>query len=807
MSGMRTNARVVVVGGGVVGTSVLYHLARAGWKDLVLIERAELTSGSTWHAAGGMHTVNGDPNVAKLQAYTIKLYREIEAESEQSCGVHITGGLMLACTPERHDFLKLMRARARYLGLDMEMVSPAEAKRMFPIMDERQFVGCLYNTLEGHVDPSGVTHAYAKASRKHGAEIIRHNRVIETNPRSDGGWDVVTEQGTIAAEHVVNCGGLWAREVGRMAGLELPILAMEHQYLITGDVPEVLASQKEMLHIIDFDGEIYMRQEGKGGMLIGTYERDGVPWSERVTPWDFGTELLPDDLERIAASLEVGFRHFPALGRAGIKKIVNGPFTFAPDGNPLVGPVCGLKNYWVACGVMAGFSQGGGVGLALANWMTEGDPGFDIWGMDVARFGNWATMAYTNAKVRENYSRRFRVRFPNEELPAGRGLRTTPIYDKLESENAVFGSAYGLEYPVYYAPKETEAREDYRFSRTNAFDAVAREVETTRNACGVMEISTYAKYEVKGAGAEAWLEHVLANRVPAPGRIALSPMLNDSGRLIGDFTVGRIGPERFFVIGAGVAENYHMRWWESHLPTDGVAVRAYGGTLVGLAVAGPKSRKLLSRLVRDDLSNAAFPFISIRRMDVGSVPALVGRISFSGDLGYEIWVEPDYQHALYDSLIEAGQGLGLGHFGARALNAMRVEKGYGSWAREYRPIYTATEAGLERFVAWTKPDFEGKAAATAARTEPKYALIHLAVDAKDADAFGDEPIWHGDTVVGWVTSGAYGHFVGKSLAIGYVTNEYAEKDEGFFVEILGERRESRRLPRPLFDPEGVRLRG
>jgi dimethylglycine dehydrogenase len=806
MSEMPKQARVVVIGGGVVGASVLYHLARAGWRDLVLIERAELTSGSTWHAAGGMHTVNGDPNVARLQAYTIKLYREIEAASEQSCGVHITGGLMLAGTPERFDFLKLMRARARYLGLDMELVSPAEAKTMFPIMDERQFVGCLYNTLEGHVDPSGVTNAYAKAARKLGATVVRQNRVLETLPRGDGDWTVVTQNGSIAAEQVVNCGGLWAREVGRMVGIELPILAMEHQYLITDDVPEVLSSPKEMLHIIDFDGEIYMRQEGRGGMLIGTYERAGVPWSEKVTPWDFGTELLPNDLERIAPSLEVGFRHFPALGRAGIKRIVNGPFTFAPDGNPLVGPIRGLRNYWVACGVMAGFSQGGGVGLALANWMTEGDPGFDIWGMDVARFGAWATPAYTNAKVRENYSRRFRVRYPNEELPAGRGLRTAPIHDRLKSSNAVLGASYGLEYPVYFAPKGEEAREVYSFKRTNAFDAVAREVRTVRETCGVMDISTYAKYDVAGPGAETWLDRVLAGRLPKPGRIALSPMLNAKGKLIGDFTVSRLSGDRFFIIGAGVAENYHMRQWEARPPAAGMSISAHGGRLSGLAVAGPNSRKLLARLVREDLSTSAFPFLSMREMDVAGVPARVGRISFTGDLGYEIWIEPDYQRALFDALVEAGKDLGLGLFGARALNAMRLEKGYGSWAREYRPIYSPSECGLDRLIAWDKADFVGKAAALPVRGRRKYALVQFAVEAAEADAFGDEPIWHGDKVVGWVTSGTYGPHVKASLAMGYIEASMTERSDDFFVEIVGEKRRSRLLPKPLFDPDGARLR-
>jgi dimethylglycine dehydrogenase len=434
---MRTHARAVVIGGGVVGVSVLYHLTRAGWKDVLLIERGELTCGSTWHAAGGMHTVNGDSNVAKLQQYTIDLYKDLERISGQSCGMHVTGGLLLAGTRERMDWLKMAQARGRYLGMDLEILSAAEAKRIYPLMDEAHFVGALLDPVEGHIDPYSVTHAYAKSAQIGGAEIVRQNRVVDLKPRSDGTWDVITEHGNVHADHVVNAGGLWAREVGRMVGLELPILAMQHQYLITEDLPE-LAGQKEQLHCIDFEGEIYMRQE-RGGMLMGTYERAGVPWSPRVTPWDFGQDLLPNDLDRIAPSLEVGFQHFPRIATAGIRKIVNGPFTFAPDGNPLVGPVPGLRNFWVACGVMAGFCQGGGVGLALSHWMVDGDPGADIWAMDVARYGSWATRPYTNAKVRENYSRRFQIRFPNEELPAARPLRTTPIYERLQAENCVFG--------------------------------------------------------------------------------------------------------------------------------------------------------------------------------------------------------------------------------------------------------------------------------------------------------------------------------------------------------------------------------
>ena len=798
---MRTHARVAVIGGGVVGCSVLYHLTRAGWSDVVLVERAELTSGSTWHAAGGMHTLNSDPNVARLQTYTIQLYEELERISGQSCGIHLNGGLMLAGTPERMDYLRHAHAKGRYLGMRTELISAAEARRRFPLMDERHFVGALYDEVEGHVDPYGVTHAYAKAARMAGAEIVLRNRVTGLLARPEGGWEVVTEQGSIVAEHVVNAGGLWAREVGRMVGLELPVLAMEHQYLITDDMPE-LAGRPELLHVIDFEGEIYLRQEGQG-VLLGTYEKAAKPWSPDTTPWDFATELLPEDIERIAPSLEVGFRHFPAIERAGIRKIVNGPFTFAPDGNPLVGPVRGLRNFWCACGVMAGFSQGGGVGLALANWMTEGDPGFDVWAMDVARYGPWVTPAYTQAKVRENYSRRFSISFPNEELRAARPLRATAAYDRLCQRNAVFGASYGLEHALWFAPDGEQPVEEPTFKRSNAFAAVAGECRAVREAVGLLEISNFAKYEVTGDGAVAWLARVMAGRIPAPGRMALTPMLDPAGRLIGDFTLARRA-DRFLVLGSGIAEEYHLRWWESQLPASGVGLRSLSAELTGFALAGPRSRELLAGLTGADLSTAAFPFLSFAPMTIGMVPALVGRVSYTGDLGYEIWVTPDWLRTLHDTLVEAGKPLGLRHFGARALNSLRLEKGFGSWAREFRPIYTPSEAGLDGFVAWKRGGFIGAEAAAAARS-PERRRVTLVIEDAGVDCMGDEPIWHGGEVVGWITSGGWAHWVQRSLAQGYVPTALAAAQD-LEVEILGERRPARVSSRPLFDPDGRRMR-
>ncbi len=822
---MKTQAQVVVIGGGVVGASILYHLTKAGWTDVVLLERAELTHGSTWHSAGGMHTLNGDPNVAKLQQYTIELYKEIEQISGQDCGIHITGGVMLADTPERVDWLKMSHARGRYLGMETELISVAEAKQLLPIMEEKYFVGAMYDAHEGHVDPTGVTNAYATAARNAGADIYRYSWAHRIERAPDGGWLVhvgrtemgnpakITEDlGTIHCEHVVNAGGLWAREVGRMVGLELPVLAMEHMYLLTEDIPEVAeynAEKGEMLHAIDFGGEIYMRQEA-GGLLLGTYEKHGKPWSPKTTPWGFRARLLPPDLERIADSLDVGFKHFPVFAEAGIKTVVNGPFTFSPDGNPLLGPIRGLPGYWSACAVMAGLSQGGGVGLALANWIIDGDPGFDIWGMDVARFGDYATLAYTNTKVRENYGRRFRITFPNEHLRGGRPLQTSPIYDRLNDHNAVWGSSFGLETALWFQTEGEEPTEEVTFKRSNAWASVKAEVAAVRNGVGLYEATGFAKYRVTGVSARKWLDSILANNMPKPGRIVLTPMLNAVGKLIGDFTVSCLESttaEEFFIFGSGVAERYHQRWFEGHLPDDGsVIFETIGLGWCGLSIAGPKSRDVLAALSDEDVSAEAFGFMRTRWMDVGQVSCLVGKITFTGDTGYEIWMPSEYQRVVFDQVLAAGEAHGIRLFGAHALNSMRLDKNFGTWAREFRPIYGPFEAGLGSFVKLGK-DFIGRDAAAAEKEAgPERRLLSYVVDAEDADVIGDEPIWHDGEVVGWVTSGGYAHHSDVSVALGYVPARLEGSGGTFEIEVLGVRRSATQLDHPLFDPAGERMR-
>ena len=803
---MKSHSQVVVIGGGVVGSSVLYHLTKYGWKDVVLVERDELTSGSTWHAAGGMHTLNPDPNISKLQEYTIRLYRELEEISGQSCGIHLTGGVMMAESEARLDFLKTAVAKGKVLGLHAELITPTEAKEYFPLLEPKHFVGAIYDPNEGHIDPSGVTNAYAKAARLGGAEIYRFTKVEELQPLPDGTWRVVTNKGDIVAEKVVNAAGLWAREVGKMAGLTLPVLAMEHHYLLTEDLP--IFEGKEYGHCIDFQGEAYLRQEGKS-LLIGTYEQNCVPWSVNETPWDFGHELLQPDLERIAPSLDIAYEHFPILAEAGIKQTINGPFTFTPDGNPLVGPVPGLENYYCACGVMAGFSQGGGVGKSLAEWMIYGEPEVDIFAMDVARFGDYPSPAYTRETVKQNYQRRFAISYPNEELPAGRPYATTPAYPIWQSQRAVFGNAYRMEAVNYFAPEGDELYETPSFRRSNAFEVVGEECRAVRTAVGINEIHNFSKFSVEGPGAEDWLNRIMSGRIPKVGRISLTPMLNPKGRLIGDFTISRLGEERFQLNASFASQAYHMRWFLDHLPDEGVALRNISYDRVGFQIAGPNARELLSRVTSADVSNEALPFLGVREMEVGRSDAIVCRVTYTGDLGYEIYVPLREQVALYEVLSEAGRDLGLRPFGMRAMMSLRLEKSFGSWTREYRPDYTPGETGLDRFVSYNKPhDFIGREAVAAEKAAgPEKTLCTFVVEANGADVWGDEPITKDGELVGFVTSGGYAHYVGKSVALGFLPPELVGEEQNVEIEILGEQRRASLVGEPLLDPQGARMRG
>lgn len=804
-----SHAKVVVIGGGVVGCSILFHLAKFGWKDVVLLERDELTSGSSWHAAGQIHTISSDPNISRLQSYTIDLYKEIEETSGHSVGLHITGGFYAASTKEWYNYLKRERSKARYMGLNQEFISPAELAERHPLIDPKHYYAALWDDQDGDLDPSGATYAFAKSAKVHGAQYFTHTPVIGCTQRPDNSWDVTTPNGSINAEFIVNCGGLWGREVGHMAGLQLPIQPMEHHYLITEVIPEIEERMKQgesgrLPAGIDYEANIYFRQE-RHGMLLGTYEPTSTPWKIEGTPWNFGHELLTPDIDRIAERLEMSFERIPAIGRAGIKDMINGPFTFGPDGNPMIGPVPGMKNYWVAVGVMAGFCQGGGVGLTMAEWMIDGEPSIDVWAMDIARFGDFASPDWGTIKSSENYERRFVMTFPNETLPKGRMQKTTSLYDRLCAKGAVMGQGFGLEHALWFADGSEDAHEEPTFERNRSYGYVAREVGAVQHAVGGVEIANFAKHEFKGKNARAYLDKVLAGFVPKPGRLTLTPMLTPKGKLYGDLTVACLSDEHFLLFGSGAMQDAHKRWFEQSLPDD-VTYANVSDHWHGVALSGPKSRELLSRLTRDDVSSDALKFRDVRQTFVAGVPVILNRISFSGELGFEVYCQPQYLLRLSASIESAGADLGYRWYGARALMSMRLEKGWGVWTLEYRPDFNAVESGIDTFINWDK-DFVGKEATLAFREQgPAQKLVTMTIDVEGIDVSNDEAILKDGAAIGYVSSGGYGHRVGKSMAMGYVAAEHAVEGAVVQVEILGEFYNATILGAPVYDASGALMR-
>ncbi|MEL6640418.1 MAG: FAD-dependent oxidoreductase [Pseudomonadota bacterium] len=802
---MKSHYRAVVIGGGVVGTSVLYHLAKFGWKDVCLIERDILTCGSSWHAAGGVHALNADPNIASLQAYTIDLLSEIEKESGQSIGMHMTGGLTLAGTPDRWEWLQSAYRTFQSIGIeDCRLVSAEEAGELCPIMSTDGILGGMWADREGYVDTTGTVHAYAGAAKKHGAEIIEHNRVLELRQTTDG-WEVVTEKGTIQTEHVVNAGGLWAKQVGRMAGIELPVSPLNHHYLISDTIPALEELDFEVPMTVDLEGFTYMRQDQKG-ILLGIYEINHEHWMMDGAPWDYGMQLQQEDPDRIEKELILGFERYPALQDVGVKTWVNGAFTFSPDGNPLVGPVRGKPGYWCACAVMAGFLQGGGVGKSLAEWMIHGEPETDVYGMDVARYGDFAqNKRFIKETTGQFYTRRFVMTYPNEQLPAGRPLKKAPAYDAMTAAGCQWGASWGLEVPLYFA-KTANFAETPTLKRSNAFDIVAEECKAVREAVGLLDITGFSRYEVSGPGAEAWLDNMMASDLPKPGRAKLAPMLSPEGKLKGDLTIFNWGDGTWWIMGSYYLRAWHMRWFHDHMG-DGVDLRDISDAVVGFSLSGPNSRKVLETLTDGPIG--ALPFMGCGTFDVGMLRTKIGRLSVAGELGYEIHCSAAEHITLRETLLAAGAAFGMREIGFNALLSLRLEKSFGIWSAEFTQAYTPGQTGMDRWIAWDKGNFIGKDAATVERDSnaPKRRVITLEVDSADADASGYEPIWSDGQKVGFVTSGGYGHTVGKSLAMAMVDQEVSAEGTELTVHIVGQERPAKVIANSPYDPTGQAMRG
>ena len=802
---MRTHAQAVVIGGGVIGCSILYHLAKLGWTDSILLERDELTSGSTWHAAANIHGLHDSTNISRIQHYTMNLYNELEAETGQSCGVFQPGSLYLAQTEAREHQLRLQAAKAKFYKMNFHEVSRDEAERLHPLVNFDGIRCIMYEPDGGNVDPSGVTNAYATGARKMGAEIERFCPVTATEQQPDGSWIVRTPKGDIHAQWVVNAAGLWGREVAALAGIKLPLIPTEHQYFVTESIPEIAAMDRRLPSVADRDGEYYLRQEGKG-LLVGAYEKNMKFWAEDGTPQGFGHELFADDLERIEDNMMRAIDRVPVVGSAGIKRVINGPMIWSPDSNVLYGPHPDLRNYFCCNGIIPGFSQSGGMGLMAAQWMIEGESQYDMFAWDVARFGKWADEAFTKERVRDQYANRFSIHFPNEERAAGRPVRVRPAHDLQKSMGAVMGLNYGWEHPLWFA-EEVGTKDTNGFTRQNWFEPVGTEARMLREHAGIIDISNFAKYFVKGAGAADWLNAVFANNMPKlVGRSCLTPLIGVRGGIAGDFTVTKLSDDEFMIIGGGMSERYHSRFWKMVPLPEGTTFESRTDAMCGFNVAGPKSRELLTRLTNADLSTAAFPFMRSQQIEIAGVPVVALRVSFTGDLGWELHCEQADQLKLYEALLDAGNAVGAGPVGSRALMSLRVEKGYGSWSREYSPEYWPQEVGLAGLIKLEKEFLHKDEYLRIKDNAPRevMSLIHV-TEVTTADATGGEPIFLTDgTPVGRVSSGTYGYGVEMSLALGYLKGVAAGTEVD--VMILGKPHRGVVLSEPPFDPKGKKLR-
>lgn len=802
---MKMHAQAVVIGGGLVGCSILYHLAKLGWTDVVLLERDELTSGSTWHAAANIHGLHDSTNISRIQHYTMGLYKELEAATGQGCGVFQPGSLYLAQTQDREHQLRLQEAKARYYGMNFHEVSRAEAEALHPLADFDGIRCIMFEPDGGNVDPSGVTQAYAAGARQLGAQVERFCPVTATEQQPDGSWIVRTPKGDIHTQWVVNAAGLWGREVAALAGITLPLQPTEHQYFVTQTMPEVEALGRRLPSIADRDGEYYLRQEGNG-LLIGAYEKDVRFWAESGTPQGFGHELFADDLDRIMDNVMRAMARVPAAAEAGVKRVINGPMIWSPDANALYGPVPELRNYFCCTGIIPGFSQSGGLGLSSAQWIIQGEPEYDMFAWDLARFGDWADKAFTKARVADQYANRFAIHFPGEERSAGRPARVRPAYEEQAAMGGVFGLNCGWEHPLWFAGAAGVV-ETRGFERQNWFEPVCAEVRMLRDKVGVIDISNFANYAVEGPGAEAWLDALLANRMPREvGRSCLAPLIGVRGGVAGDFTVTKVAEDRFMMIGSGLAERYHQRFFNAVPMPNGTKLEVQTKSICGFNVAGPLSRDLLAGLSGADFDD--WPFMHSRTIEVAGVECLALRVSFTGDLGWELHCTEGDQLSLYRALVAAARGVGGGPVGGRALGALRIEKGYGAWGREYSPEVWPQELGLDRLIKLEK-NFLNKDAYLAVKDlPPRERLVSLAVDARQADATGGEPVFLPDgTPVGRVTSGAYGAHVGQSLALAFLRCGVAGPGDVVEVFILGQAHKARVLDGPAFDPSGARLRG
>ena len=818
---MKTHARVVVIGGGAVGVSTLYHLCHKGWSDVVLLERSELTAGSTWHAAGLLPLFNMSYTVGQLHKYSVDLYKRLPAETGQDVSFHVTGNLRLATCRDRMDEYLKYCGTANTIGVPFEVIGPSEVKKLWPLIelggtaDTPPVIGALYHPDDGHIAPADLTMALRKGARTLGAEIYEHTEVTAVSRTPSGEWRLTTNKGDIIAEHVVCATGNYARQTGRMFGLNVPAIPVEHQYIVYEESAELRAYRaaggRELAVLRESDKSYYLREE-RMGWILGPYEA-GAParFADGVPEW-FGKNLFEGDLDRLLPHIEAAQRRVPALEHCGIKDIVNGPISYTPDGSPLIGPAWGVRNLWLNEGHSFGITAAGGSGWQLAEWIVEGEPGIDMLAVDPRRYGPYTSKRFVVTKNEETYRNVFTVHYPDEERPDARPLKTSPIYERLKGMGAVFGQRYGWERANWFAPQGVEARDEWSFRRTNYFEHVGNECRRLRSAVGVIDLTPFTKHMVRGPGAEAWLDRLVANKVPTKvGRMALCHALTRRGGIRSEFTITKLATDEFYVVSAGAAERYDSDYLQKHLPADG-SVQMSNVTMQRgcFVVAGPRSRDVLAKLTDTPLDNAAFPWLTGQVVEIGmATDVYLLRVNFVGSLGWELHFPIEYAHHLFEALFAAGAEFGIGMAGMRAMESLRMEKSYRMWGSDLTRDYTPYEAGLDRFVRLNKGDFIGKAALEAqlAAGVPHRFVTLEVHGVTDADPLGNEPLFDASgQMVGRATAGCYGHVLGKSLAIGYVKPDHAAIGTALEIEILGERKQATVVVESPYDPANNDLR-
>ncbi|MDE0450215.1 MAG: FAD-dependent oxidoreductase [Gammaproteobacteria bacterium] len=805
---MDNQARIVIVGGGIMGVGLLYHLAAEGCRDVLLIEKGELTSGSTWHAAGQCPNLVGNYNLAKIHEYSVSLYRKLEQLTGQAVGWHGCGSVRFALTERDLDWFRYLRGIADNVGYHMEIVDVDKIAALNPFISTEGVLAGAWTRNDGHADPSGLCQAMARGARQMGARIVRGNRVTDINALPGGEWEVVTEQGSVIAETVVNAAGCYARQVAQMVRADLPICNIQHHYLVSGPVPELADRSEELPVTRDPFASAYMRQEQQSG-LIGIYE--AVPaeaWPPGGLPhWESESELFTEDLERLMPWLGRAMERMPVFEPAGIRRIVNGAISHSPDGLPLLGPVAGLRNFWLCCGSSFGIAQGAGSGKYLAQWMLHGDSEINMTGFDPRRFGVFADVDYMRAKGRQDYGRTYATALPGEELPAARLCRTSPLYDKLKAQGCVFTETFGWERPKWFSPDGRE--EQYSFRHNNVFELVREECLAVRERVGILDLSGFAKYDVTGPDARTMLDRLCANRVPGVGRIGLTHLLSEGGRIGAEVTITRLDDDAFYVLSAAGAELRDLdHLQQGRRPEEQVGIENVTDRRGVLVLAGPDARSVLARLTQAPLDSGAFRWLTAREIDIAGMPVRTLRVNYVGELGWELHPAMEHMEALYDALVEAGAEYGIRNFGLYAVNSLRLEKAYRSWGAELTNEVTMFDAAMERFIKLDKGDFIGREATLRSLEEGDrpLQLIYFSLDPGDADVQGGEPIFAGNRCVGVTTSGGYGHAVGQSLGFGYVPPSLAAPGNGLTVDVLGQRRQVTVHQAPVYDPANRRLR-